>query len=618
MAAAGGAAAVSPMALAEGLRDTAAQAGVASPPLVAGRARQVSVKLPLDELAERMADMLGRKDGSEGLFLYGDEVVTVQALTGEIRVMKPVVFRTWIVADRGVVPVVKWVQETGEVIKGGFSKDQADVVLNSFIFRDRLPVLRKVHKVRLPVVEEGEDGAACVRLLPLGYDAATGIYTAGTLDYLREGEMEPVEAATYFYKLFQYFGWKQVDRDFAIHLAALVTMYGRGLYDGKAPMVVYNANMQESGKTTLATYVTWLVHGTRQTMTLMKDEETKLKEELNSVALNGLPYVIFDNVTWGNAPVRTELLDTWISNAEWPLRKLHTQSMAAPVLEGVTLMTGNELKLSPDLSRRSLMVDLWNPETGAERALHEKPADMVMMDGLFFQQERYRVEGLRALWALVKGWYAAGRPAGVGRILGSFESWSRYAPWVVAWAGNLQGLALDCMADGENPDIGDTTTRQYQQLARLAIAEFGPHPEEGFMRESFEILVKEFAGVARRNEVATHNLYPEMTVEDVLATEQRRDGFKFEPVPGAKSAAVADVDDWMSGAAEETQEGMVLKVRQASEWLNAKTRSAFGKGLDSNIKGRWFKGPDGLTYHVLKAPNPPARYLVKRVVEKRR
>lgn len=599
--------AVSPMVLAEGLRDVAAQAGVVAPDLVEGRTRQVFVGLPMDELAGRLADILGRKDGSEGLFLYGDDVVMVERETGEVRVMRPVVFRTWIVEERGVVPVKKWNEETGQITKAGFSKDQADVVLSSGILRKRLPVLTEVRMVRLPVAV-GE----VLRLLPMGYDEATGIYTAGTLDYLKEGEMEVGEAVDYFYELFRWFGWRQVERDFAIHLAALVTMYGRGLYEGKAPMFVYNANIQESGKSTCSAYVTWLVYGSRKIKPLLKDKEDKLQELLNSMALAQVPYVNFDNVAWGNAPIQTVLLDTWISNDEWDFRVLGGNVMKAPRLRGVTLLSGNDLKVSPDLNRRSLIVDMWNPVAGSEREL---PDNVVMLDGVFFRQERHRVDGLRALWALVRGWWEAGRPLGPGRLLGSFEDWARYAPGVVTWAGKLRGEEWDCMKEGVNQDIGDKESREYQDLARLAIAEFGWDEEKGGMRDAFEVTVVQFAGVARRHGKATHSLWPEVDVEGVLSTEGQRNGFKFE----APKNCGYEPTDFMAETNELPQELMVMKLRAASEWLSPKTRSSFGKHLEPKINDRHFKGPDGRTYHVRKkACAPPARYTVTLADVKRR
>jgi hypothetical protein len=582
--------------LAEGLRDVARSAGIPEPEAVAGEARMIYLGLAPDELAAKVADILGNPDGSEELYLYQDEIVTVEAESGKLKPMKSAAFRTWLPEARSVMPVKSWTKE-GEPIKGGLTKDQAEIVLNSDILRRRLPEISAVHHVRMPWLDEEKDerGFRRLRLLKRGYDESTGIFTAGSLDF--EEDMEFFDAVSYFFDLFKTFAWRNEARDFAIHLAALVTMFGRGLYEAKAPMFVYNANIQESGKTTLAWYVTWLVHGSKATKPLLQDQETKLQETLNSMALNGSAYTIFDNVNWGSKPVTTVLLDQWISNDEWDFRRLNTNSMVAPKLTGVTLMTGNALKLSTDLDRRSLMLDLWNPVAGADRVL---PPGATLIDGHFFADSQNRQKGLKALWAIIREWDKAGRPKKEGKLLGTFESWAACVPSIVWHAGKeCGGHSWDCMAKSSNEEIGDKDAREYRSLAEMALAEFGRSEDGVTMQTTFEITVQQFAGVARRNSVATFALWPESDVDAVLTTEGKKDGWKYE---APKTDEFPPPDD-------ET-----LRIRSASEWLTPKTRSSFGKALDTRLNDLFFTGPDGYPYHVKKRVRmSPARYAVSRV-----
>ena len=333
-------------------------------------------------------------------------------------------------------------------------------------------------------------------------------------------------------------------------------------------------------------------------MPLPEDQEAKLIETLNSLAIVGVPYVLFDNVDWGSKPVRSQYLDQWISGEEWSFRKLHTNAMAAPQLRAVTLMTGNTLRVSPDIQRRALMTDLWNPQSAAERVL---PPDAVLFDGDFFRSEARRKEGLAALWSIVKEWDQAGRPLKDGKLLATFESWSRVVPQIVWHAGQAAGSkAWDCLAASSNEDIGDKDTREYKLLAEMAIAEFGRDPM-GEMMETFEITVQQFAGVARRNAVAVGALWPEQDVAAVMTTEGKKDGWKFEP-PASDEFPPRDAGD------------EVARMRSASEWMTPKTRSSFGKALDGRMNDRYFAGPDGHHYHLRKLPRvSPARYAVARV-----
>lgn len=582
--------------LAEGLRDVARDAGIPEPEAVASEARLIYLGLAPDEFAAKVAGILGNPDGSEGLFLFQDEIVTIDAESGKLKPMKAAAFRTWLPDARSVLPVKSWTKE-GEPVKGGLTKDQAELVLSSDILRRRLPEIRAVHHVRMPWLdaEKDERGFRRLRLLPRGYDQPTGIFTAGSLDF--EEDMDFFEAVSYFYELFRTFSWRNEARDFAIHLAVLVTMFGRGLYEAKAPMFVYNANIQESGKTTLAWYVTWLIHGTKATKPLLQDQDTKLQETLNSMALAGVAYTTFDNVDWGSKPVKTELLDQWISNDEWDFRRLNTNSMVAPKLLGVTLMTGNNIKLSTDLQRRSLMVDLWNPLAGADRVL---PPNATLIDGHFFADSGNRAKGLKALWAIIREWDKAGRPKKEGKLLGTFESWAAVVPAIVWHAGmECGGKRWDCMAPSSNEEIGDKDAREYRLLAEMALAEFGRAEDGVTMLTTFEITVQQFAGVARRNSVATFALWPETDVEAVMSTEGKKDGWKYEPV---KTDEFPPPDD------------EAMRARSASEWLTPKTRSSFGKALDARLNDLFFTGPDGLPYHVKKRPRmSPARYAITRV-----
>lgn len=581
--------------LAEGLRNVAASAGLPPPEVVEGRARQVYLNLPPDELCYKIADMLGMPDGSERLFLYQGDVVTVDDETGELRPMKATKLRTWLVDDRKIMPVKSYEKQTGQPIKGGLTKDQAELLLSSEILLRKLPEITAVHRVRLPVLgKRAADGLRPMRLLPRGFDQETGIYTACTMPYAQDMDFD--EAVNYLYNLFRTFAWRNESRDMAIHLAALLTMFCRGLYEGKSPMFVYNANIQESGKTTLAWYVAWLIHGSKATKPLLQDQEARLQETFNSMALNGATYTIFDNVDWGNSPIQTELLDQWISNDEWDFRRLNTNTMVAPKLRGVTMMTGNGLRLSKDLDRRSLMVDLWNPLSGEEREL---PKGTIYLDGEFFKESANRARGLAAVWAIVREWDKAGRPMKAGRVLGTFESWSRTIPSVVSFAGDQAGGRVwDCMLASTNDDIGDKDSREYRRLAEMALAEFG-RDAEGNMQEAFEITVQQFAGVARRHSVATFALWPEIDVEGVMTTEGKKDGWRYEP-PDTEEFPPPDND--------------TLRIRSASEWLTPKTRSSFGKALDGKLNDRYFTGPDGHRYHVKKRPRvSPARYAVSLV-----
>ena len=367
--------------LSAGLASLREDAGLPPAAQAQKEAPLLNLNLPIDDLANRVADLLKASDGRWGLYRSDEAIVTVNESRGGRKAMTARGFRTWLPQVRGVFPVERWI-ETGETdeqgnkikkpLKGELTKDQAETILDpNGVLQAKLPELKGIHVVRLPVIDAGEldeRGNPRMRLLQHGYDAPTGIYTCrGGVDYRTDMDFD--EAVGYFFDLFRWFGWRTPDRDFAIHLAAILTMYGRGIYQGKAPMFFYNANIQESGKTTLASYVTWLTHGTMRTRPLLPDAEDKLMEALNTAALRGNPYIFFDNVNWKGEPVETVLLDEWLSNEEREFRKLGGNDEGAVKLRAMTLGTGNNATLSTDLQRRTLIIDLLNRQAGSEREL---------------------------------------------------------------------------------------------------------------------------------------------------------------------------------------------------------------------------------------------------------
>lgn len=601
--------------LADGLASLREDAGLPPAEKQQLEAPFVSVSLPIDDLAIRVADLLKASDGRWGLFRSGGEIVTIDESEGARKEMTARSFRTWLPTVRGVMPVARWVDteerdEQGRAIKrpikGELTKDQAETILASEVLRSKLPVLRGINAVRLPVMDDelDERGLPRMRLLDNGFDPKTGIYTTrGGLDY--EANVPFDDAVNYFWTLFRYFGWRTPNRDFAIHLTAILSIYGRGIYLGKAPAFVYNANIQESGKTTLASYAVWLVHGIPGTRPLLKDAEAKLEELLNTAALNADPYVFFDNVDWGSDPVKTVLLDEWLTNPRKIFRLLGGNRQASIELRATTVMTGNRVTLSTDLQRRSLMVDLLNRQSGSEREL---PEDVTIIDSGFFNNEENRKMGLACCWSILKEWDLNERPLRPGKLLGSFERWSAVMPSVVYFAGQKSaGLVWDCMADSVNEDIGDKESLEYKKLAEAALMEFGPD-EAGTMRDTLEITVAQFAGVARRNAVATRSLWPEQDVESVMQSEGKPGGWKFT----APTSSTKQVDDFVEFIEAQDDDGG--RKKSASEWLSPKTRSSFGNALKVRLHERYFRGPDGELYEFMhRRQVVPARYQITRV-----
>jgi hypothetical protein len=582
--------------------------GMSTDELIAMEVAEIPEDMPPDDMAIVLARMMAARDGRWGLFRRNNELMAWDDERGDFSPMTARRFRSWLPINRGVIFVKKKVplkdpqgNHTGEflVIKGQLTKDKAECLLASDELRRAVPEITAMHPVRLPVFQ-GDD----VRLLPDGYDEATGIYTHSEVDYSESMDFD--EAVADLHRIFHTFGWRSENRDMAIHFAAMLSVYCRMLYVGKSPGIAYVANIQSSGKTNLAWCVTWAVFGSRKTMPLLRDKEDKLQSSLDSAALAGVCYTIFDNVDWGGHEVKTELLDQWISNAEWDFRKLGGNVMVAPKLQGVTILTGNNIKLSADLERRTLMCDLWNPLAATDRP---KDPNMVLIGERFFLEPKNRAHLLACMWAMVKEWNAVGRPRGT-KTLDSFEGWAEIVPGVVLHAGKSFDRTWDCMAPNLNDNIGDKAARDYKRLAQIAMEEFGKN-EDGTMREQFEVTVQQLAGVARRHSIeeVQAKLWPEKDIDSVKATERKDGGWRYK----ADKKAEKDEYDFNVEATGDDAD----RDRQAAEYLTPTSRSALGNELKKKMHELYFMTKAGDPFKWLHRPGvTPARYAVQRVKPK--
>ena len=91
--------------------------------------------------------------------------------------------------------------------------------------------------------------------------------------------------------------------------------------------------------------------------------------------------------------------------------------------------TGNGLTISPDLDRRALVIDLFEPGEAAARSF----AKEITPGWLFSPDTRARF--LAALWALVRRWQDEGSPMMKENRRGSFEEWSALIGGIVIACG---------------------------------------------------------------------------------------------------------------------------------------------------------------------------------------
>lgn len=441
---------------------------------------EVCSQLEVCDLSERIGDFLAplAERGFEALYNMGGIPKTVEEESGKLEVMDAARFVSWLGRRVKTFTVDR---KSGEKVYGSISEQRAKQILVDKEFLRKLPELKAVNAIKLPVVRE--DGR--VELLKPGFDAESGIYTAhGGVAY--DENMDAGEARIKWRKLHKHFLWGDSGRSKAVHLAAALSGFCRGMLAGcPVPMFLYNANRPGSGKGRLVEFVLCGVFGQAGT-TALHAEPANFRKEMNAVAENFQPFVFFDNIKGFLANAQ---LEEWLTTPTWNGRVIGTGKSFSVEIQAITVMSGNQLTLGDDMKRRTLWVDLFADQAISKRVL---PPDVVPMTKRWVMQHRGEI--LAMLWAFVRNYFDAksGKVPKVNykapRSLGSFEDWSDLVPHIC-----LANTFFDPTEEPDLPDAGNTDEADREKTIVRAIEKF--LLPSG--RQSVNVTLSQMAGCAR-------------------------------------------------------------------------------------------------------------------------
>lgn len=410
-----------------------------------------------------------------GIFLCGDRIVTVDEGQGSAVAMSSRRFGSWLEKHVDTVKADRY----GELRPTTMGNELAKQVLEADQFREALLPLRAVHPVRMPVLRD--DGQPV--LLKPGYDEASGTYTCRGVDFRTDMTLE--EARQVVYHEMKDFGWADIGRDGAgffcnrsvsVQLTFMLGNFCRGFFEEGIlrPMSLVIANQPGSGKGVLAQMQLSAIYGLVKVARKPKDD-AEFDKRLDTTARGLSPYLLLDDIGTG---LFSNALNAFITEPVHTLRGMNTQEeLSAPNVTQV-IATGNQIKLTRDLDRRSLIVELHEAgDIEAKRYDH-------IIDARYLASPATRARMLAAMWTFVREWAAEGcRRADRGRP--SFEVWTQTIAGMVMQAGFADPLEVPLLAGG-----GDEETDAWRQfLARVAGEEILPGEEARMfsVRELLEI-----------------------------------------------------------------------------------------------------------------------------------
>ena len=246
-----------------------------------------------------------------------------------------------------------------------------------------------------------------------GYDEATGVYVAPSCDVvLSDGTSADLA------------GWllDELTGDFpfgdpahrSAWLAALLTPLARYAFDGPTPLFLVDKNVRGSGGSLLADLIGVVCTGRALPRMSQALDETEENKRLLGLAVAGDPVVLIDNVS---APLGNGALDRALTGTAIRDRWLGGNRIVTAPWNCMLVVTGNNLQLVGDTTRRALPIRLESPEERPEERSGFRHADVKR----WAQQNRGRLVGAAL------GILAAHLRQGVTerpRPWGSFEGWS--------------------------------------------------------------------------------------------------------------------------------------------------------------------------------------------------
>jgi hypothetical protein len=409
--------------------------------LTADAKPSVLLTRPLNEIAGELGALAHRSQ----LFRMGERYVTVDARTGDMRGMPADRFCSF------AETLACLVKPGGDSVKASrMAKELARGVLAADVFRGHVRELRGVNRVRVPVWRE-RDGERTVELLPEGFDAETGCYTVDSLPF--DQDMEPDDARDYLLGVHKDFPWCaeapiEKNRDFAAHLAACVGVFCSCMLPRSEDrlMPVYCANQAGSGKTNLARIALAPVHGEISIVNAGSSKGEELNKTLDALMLERAPYIVLDDLP----DLRNPKLNALLTSPLQSVRVMGGSVMEKVRVEAHVIATGNQIRLTPDLERRTLAVDLFHPGDAMTRTF-ERP---ITKTWIFAESNRAAL--LAAFWALVRHWRARGCPVHKEAFRGGFEAYSQlvgsilmecqfanpFSPRASTFGGDEKGAAM--------------------------------------------------------------------------------------------------------------------------------------------------------------------------------
>ena len=231
----------------------------------------------------------------------------------------------------------------------------------------------------------------------------------------------------------------------------MLSLVCRYTIPGCVPLHGITATTRGSGKSLLADTIAMIGTGRPAARWPQAIEEEEERKRLLTLALDGDPVIVIDNVT---APFGSGALALALTASSFKDRVLGKNQTKEAPMSAVFLCTGNNVQYVGDMARRVVPIALDPQMEKPEEREHFQHTPLLP----WLQRARPRL--VVAALTMVRAYFEAGCPAQGVKPLGSFEPWSTLIRQTLVWAGE----ADPC--EGRK-DIEATNNPEYEALDGL-------------------------------------------------------------------------------------------------------------------------------------------------------
>ena len=331
------------------------------------------------------------------------------------------------------------------------ARDKMESILSSREFRAALPQIKNVFACPMPYFDK--DG--CLRFTKSGYDEDARAFTMADfgLDFMSATlAVEVLVSGTLCD-----FCFADCKTDLANALGLLVTPMATALARMQTPAIMIRGNRPGVGKGLLASLPGLILDGV-EPPTASFNDDTELEKRLTARLRAGNRAVVLDNLKGRlNSPV----LEAFLTASVWQGRVLGKSEIVALENHLLVIATSNGVKLTDDLARRIVWINLhyYEEDLKARRFRHTD------LPGHVLKNRRLLVS---ALASLIRAWVEAGQPK-ADVVMPSFDHWAKTVGGILEVAG-VRGFLANanvCVAEL------DTETSEMKALVRMWNERYG-------------------------------------------------------------------------------------------------------------------------------------------------